>query len=168
MRKDMRQGLLDLELRKETWRTDVRYGPWTHEPDWTVWVHEGSGYTCSTFRNRAGAWCGYVWTGDDHPIHIPANMDDEWARDLTSHNPVYLSVHGGVTYHGRLEQPECGLDGIAVGFDCGHSYDVSPTDNYSGRSEEYRDLGYVVDQTEYLAEQILNFAPLHQLVRSSR
>jgi hypothetical protein len=150
-----------------SWRRKAPYGPWAQEPDWAVWEHD-NGYQCFTRRNSGGAWCGYVVVDPRHPINI--TLESQYGKqDLTSCNPVYLEVHGGVTWHASMNFDEVGIRALVVGFDCAHSGDKVPlTGSFSGLPDVYRDLDYAIEQTNHLADQINEYAPLWQLVEAGK
>ena len=169
MRSNYREGLHQGE-RDTGWRKRAVYGPWFSEPDWAAWDDDYSGCACAVQRNRSGAWCGYVFLPDGHPVdqprkHNPADDDDlSFGGDLTHGDPVWLDCHGGVTWHGPMNIPEANLSGTAVGFDCCHSSDAAPTHDWSGGT--YSDLEYVVDETTKLAAQISEYGRLQQLINA--
>ena len=122
--------------------------PWEDEPD--SLEAESHGFTIRLRRNtELGTWCGYVIIPADHPWHGLSY------GDLTD-----VRVHGGVTYSGNevfhLEW--------AVGFDCGHAFDLVPmlvSGKFAGTPLEtetgtYRDMPYVLDEARHLAEQAHN------------
>ena len=91
------------------------YGPgeWIDEPD--EMDFEYMGYSCKIKRNMMGSLCGYVKVPKDHPF-FGKSYDD-----------IPIEVHGGLTYAENLD------DGYWIGFDCGHSGDLSP---YSNKQRE--------------------------------
>jgi len=149
-------------------------GPWSDEPDKRQWVDETTGLDCLIVRNVAGALCGYVGVGPDHPWHgvdygdCTAGCGEPWC----GHSPDSLvDVHGGLTYSAGCQEhvdpakgichvPEPGRpdDVFWYGFDCAHAGDVLPTladvmrfpDSY----DVYRDFDYVTWQVELLAVQL--------------
>jgi hypothetical protein len=71
-----------------------------------------------------------------------------------------LLVHGGVTFSGHRDTERFNQFTWWFGFDCGHACDVVPgllklvgLLTRDGR-EEYRNLAYVFEQCEWLAEQL--------------
>jgi hypothetical protein len=148
---------------KITWGT----GPWQNEPDKEQWADEATGLPCLLVRNSAGALCGYVGVGPDHPWHGLGWYD----RALGD-----LRVHGTVNYADACQE---GPEGITIchvpgpgepenvwwlGFDCDHGFDIAP-----GReareaaammpplrlpSAEYRDVAYVKAECARLAAQV--------------
>lgn len=126
-------------------------GPWQDEPDEVVWFHEG--LPCFITRNGFGNWRGYVGVDESHPYY---GHDDE--------TEIELNVHGGVTFASRCdfrgayfasELNEHG-DLFWIGFDCQHYNDLSPlwSEHPANPNAVYRDLEYVVAETNRLAEQL--------------
>jgi hypothetical protein len=140
------------------WSDGARSGPWSLEPfDFGTWVDAQSGYTCAIKRNSSGSWCGYVYAGDDHPINTEGH-------NLEHGEPVWLDVHGGVTWHREMEVPDVNVSGKAVGFDCAHHGDMSPRDSLYGRGYgEYRTASFAIAEVRSLAKQIAEFRPIQQL-----
>jgi hypothetical protein len=157
-------GMYDgVELGRSEWPS----GPWDAEGfDWGTWSDAESGLRCAIKRNHSGSWCGYVVIPTNPPINerTPESEEEEdYVADLTAGNPVWLDVHGGVTFHGFWSLKEADLSGWAVGFDCSHSGDTSP--RYTAlHSGEYRDFLYVVAEVRSLAKQLAEYEPLKQLV----
>jgi hypothetical protein len=146
--------------------TDVP-GLWTAEPDTIAWTYNG--VPCHAARNRFGAWCGYAGVDPQHPWY--RREYQEWVPDPTDADEIdgeysYLpiEVHGGCTFSEWLgEADEFAPSPFRLwwfGFDCGHASDYIPLatwrDGYGWRTElsRYRDLGYVVRETERLAAQV--------------
>lgn len=142
-------------------RNEWKSGPWDLEPfDWAAWEDEETGFVCALKRNHSGTWCGYVVLPFDHPIRRYKDGD---MGDLQSGNPVWLDVHGGVTFDGPFRLEEADIAGVAVGFDCNHWQDLCP--RYTAMSEgEYRTADYAMGEVRSLARQIADFLPLEQLV----
>jgi hypothetical protein len=74
----------------------------------------------------------------------------------------HIDVHGGISHLGVA----CGIkenasdDLYAIGFDCGHFGDLSPSLIKYGASEgSYRNIDYVKSQVERLAHQIESISP---------
>ncbi len=119
--------------------------PWEQEPD--SLAAESCGFTIRLRRNtKLGTWCGYIIIPEGHPWHGCSYGD-----------LVDVSVHGGVTYSGN----EVFHEEWAVGFDCGHAFDMIPllvSEKYGGKPLEsetgtYRDMPYALDEARHLAEQ---------------
>ncbi len=141
-------------------------GPWDDEPDRVDFHHVG--LPCLLLRSRNGNWCGYVGLPKGHP--------DFGA----SYNDVEVEVHGGLTYGEKCDGsrichvPEPGEsdDRWWLGFDCHHCWDIAPgfevrlkstgTDVRDPESQ-YRDVRYVRNQTEHLAEQLARRIPADPL-----
>lgn len=117
-------------------RTDWGSGPWDAEPDQVEWRDPVTNLVCLLRRNFTGAWCGYVGLPSDHPLH------NQSAFDLPP-----ITVHGGVTYAG----PVGARDLWFIGFDCVHSGDNAPNQNFQFGT--YRDIAYVTAETVNLAMQ---------------
>ena len=142
-------------------RSGWKSGPWDAEPyDWAVWEDETTGFVCTIRRNHSGSWCGYVLLPFDHPIR---RYRDGEHGNLTEGNPVWLDVHGGVTFDGPFRLEEADLAGVAVGFDCAHFGDLVP--RYADRDAgHYRTAQFAIDEVQSLARQINEYEPLGQLV----
>lgn len=126
------------------------------EPDYTRWVHRGTGLPCITRRLAVGAWAGYVGVPPGHPAY------QQSGGSLTVHGYVEITAPGE-----RFQlDPE---DHWWFGFDCGHSEcgDFVPGYAHMARtlhlpSEHdvndpaltYRHLAYVQDECEKLAAQL--------------
>jgi hypothetical protein len=136
-------------------------GPWQNEPDRVDFVH--AGFACLALRGAChGAWCAYVGVPSDHPAY-GKNYDD-----------VDVGVHGGLTYAGKCREPICHVpepgmpdDVWWFGFDCAHAWDLAPGHEALARpfriahpppdgmpEDVYRDLPFVRQQIESLAEQL--------------
>lgn len=131
-------------------------GPWVHEPNRHEWRHEG--FPCLIVRNPMGALCGYVGVSKGHP----------WFEK--SYNDVDAEAHGGLTYGAFCAGHVCHVPAPGeedhvywLGFDASHAYDLSPglraiRDGFGWTrayetGETYRDLAYMMQQTEHLARQ---------------
>ena len=101
-------------------------------------------------------YCGdnYVGVNPGHPWHEKAYQNIEES----------INVHGGLTYSGKCSGSICHTpkegepDNVYwLGFDCSHLYDLVPLntryDGLCSPDDRYRDVGYVKNQVEYLAEQ---------------
>lgn len=153
---------------KSTWER----GPWDDEPDRIEFrVPECPALACLMVRGPMGSWCGYVGVPPGHPAHGQGYSDDATAG---------LEVHGGLTYAAPCQtdsaRGHCALichvpepgesdDVWWLGFDCGHSFDVSPammamlrgirgTGGGLMPEDRYRDLAYVRAEVEGLARQL--------------
>ncbi len=140
-------------------------GPWDSEPDKMQWPDAATGLPCLAVRHeRMGHWCGYVGVPEGHP------------KFGASYNDVDVEVHGGLTFAaacrpGAEDKAVCHVPGPGesdkvwwLGFDCAHSWDLSPEDATRsereggiwkrGAEEEYRTLNYVKNQCANLARQL--------------
>lgn len=123
-------------------------GPWQNEPDEYHWQFRG--LKCSIIRCReTGCWAGFVLV--DPPIYIDTKK---------------LIVHGGITF----EQIRWNIfTSYWIGFDCAHWGDFCPqvaailaensnrafANSYSALANRfYRDMPFVIEQTEKLAQQV--------------
>ena len=82
--------------------------------------------------------CGYVELLDGHP----------W-RELASWD-VSASVHGGVSFAGRLRSRE----GYWIGFDCAHAGDAMPTLDGRMIGDRVWTVDEVAEEVEQLAAQV--------------
>jgi hypothetical protein len=135
-------------------------GPWCDEPDRVEF--EAHGLPCLLRRNDLGAWCGYAAVPPGHPLH--GQRYD--CPDLDAHGGITFAgpCHGEICHVPRPGQPD---NVWWFGFDCAHCFDLVPgmekllkesreqlgLSGHRFRSE-YRDLAYVTEQTESLAEQL--------------
>jgi hypothetical protein len=116
---------------------------------------EVCGYLCEIKRHdRLGHLCGYVTVPFGHPAHA-----------LTYFDPLLegIDVHGGLTYS----------DNGKHGFDCAHAGDYVPSvmtelaaiGHKSAvpvfEEEDYKTLGFVVDQVISLAVQLKSLEAHH-------
>lgn len=127
-------------------------GPWNDEPNRLNWKHKG--LDCMLVRHFSSLhWCGYVGLEKSHPLHGVDYNDDRLNE---------VRVHGGMTYSESCGGFVCHIkeDGSDetwwIGFDCAHSGDISPRhdSNEIWNRGVYRDMGYVKQQTERLADQL--------------
>ena len=65
-------------------------------------------------------------------------------------NGILFNIHGGITFSGELKEEK----GFWYGFDCAHCDDLSPLMSGGSHYGEYRDMEYVTNETESLAEQL--------------
>ena len=142
-------------------KSDWGEGPWQSEPDRLEFHH--AGLPCIVLRHpELGHFCGYAAVPPGHPAH---------GKDYDS---VGVEAHGGLTYADRCSGQVCHVpqageseDVWWLGFDCGHAFDFSPGARARLRSlgfdrhrdEVYRDIAYVRQQTESLAEQLQAMQP---------
>jgi hypothetical protein len=137
-------------------------GPWVDEPDRIDW-RDLTGFPQFIKRGPFGAWCGYVGVDSTHPYYERERID------------AALNVHGGITYadhcqHGdgsveksdmicHIPQGEESPHVWWIGFDCGHYADYVPGMHLyipqSFMDSTYRNVSYVVEETQKLALQLL-------------
>ncbi len=141
---------------KSTWPR----GAWDNEPDRIEW--RSGALACLIVRSAStGALCGYVGVPPGHAWHGKKYSDDAlWNVD----------IHGGLTYADpcvegghicHVPQPGEPDEVWWLGFDCGHSWDISPAFGRlpgfsvepSSFGESYKGVAYVRAQVERLAEQ---------------
>ncbi len=149
-------------------------GPWNNEEDHAVWIDDATNLDCMINRGPAGALCGYVGVGPDHPLH-----GKQYCTAETDH----LDVHGSLTYSDACQEggdichvPAEGREHDIwwFGFDCAHFGDVcprmdadlremraripempSPLGDYGPLGQAtYKDWAYVVNEVHSLARQL--------------
>lgn len=104
---------------------------WLNEKDYYELIIKG--YKCEIKRNKhTGHLNGYITVSPDH---ILLKEDLQWSSAL--------DVHGGVTYQ----------NGNTVGFDCAHHMDYSPLSPYNSSDSVYRNVEFVTNELNDLAEQ---------------
>ena len=127
-------------------------GEWDNEPDRVDFLH--AGFSCFILRNHMGNWCGYVGVPSTHPAYCK------------EYNEVDVNVHGGLTYANKCQHvichiPEPGMpdDVWWLGFDTGHSHDLTPgfprgfiDGMFEGTT--YKNMDYTINETKQLAEQL--------------
>lgn len=156
-------------VESDTWidKSSWPRGPWRGEPDRVEWRDETTGLVCLALRHaRHGHWCGYVAVPLGHPWY---------GRGYDG--GLGVEVHGGLTFAApymeddrpqrervcHVPRPGESDDVWWLGFDCGHSWDLSPGMRAmlgtlgimeSPVSERYRDLVYVEGECRSMAGQI--------------
>lgn len=155
---------------KSTWGD----GPWQDEPDKAQWQDELTRLPCLMHRSRSsGGLCGYVGVPPGHPWYGVQH-------DAVGDDDAHVSVHGGLTFSDFCREGANESEGIChvpgpgepervwwLGFDCGHSGDLSPAVNATLRElgherrcrfgeshQTYRTLEYVKAQCARLAQQV--------------
>jgi len=140
-------------LKSWNWADDrkasFRPGEWMNEPDKMQWKTK-AGLDGLIVRNSNGCLCGYVGIGPQHP-NYQKKYDD-----------LHVSCHGGLTYGDMCQGAICHVPEPGepehlywLGFDCAHSGDDSPSHaHYREWHATYRDIDYVRDEVESLAEQL--------------
>lgn len=126
---------------------------WEDEPSLVIWHKTLSlDYICMAKRHPSmGFLCGYVGVPPGHPAY-GQGYSEEALYDI--------HVHGGLTYADESRWEE--LDTLPddwwwLGFDCGHGGDIIPKMPYTAVSfagDTYRNISYVIEQCESLAEQL--------------
>ena len=158
---------IEAKIDKSAWPP----GPWHTEPDRVEWKTE-AGYPALIIRvSYSGHLCGYVAVPPGHPAHghsyaTEYETDANGERDYDKPRPNPLNgirVHGGITYTEKCAGRVCHVpapgepdDVWWVGFDCNHAYDLAPNYGSAYRTvmADYRDVDYVREQCELLAEQL--------------
>jgi len=139
-------------------RTGFPPGPWDNEPDKTQWTTK-AGLPGLLVRNRIGSLCAYAAVTPGHPPH---------GTDYDKAQATYeITAHGGLTYSNTCQAdgpichtPEPGQpdDVWWFGFDCAHGNDASPgleyVMGYFSFTRTYRDIHYVTEEVENLAQQL--------------
>lgn len=133
-----------------------RRGPWDDEPDHHRWTTE-QGYDANVLRG--GVWkglCGYITVPLVHGV-----------SGITYFSEIIyeLNVHGGITLTDQVRVNEAGefewSDRFwTFGFDASHFLDLTPRlpiamwDSIAQIGGEYRDMEYMVAQTNSLSVQL--------------
>jgi len=156
-RKAIEEYVSEIAEKKETWPEGV----WNNEPDRVEWRAEFNGKTfpCLLIRNWLGTWCGYVAVDSTHPYYNK-NYSEERISHLNCHGGLtYASFCGGSIYHIPLGEEEDKV--FWFGFDAAHSGDLIPGMPFREKLtleslswETYRDLNYMENQTDQLAQQL--------------
>ena len=152
-------------------------GKWVTEPD--SFEFEYKGFTC--FGKRfgiwdgpnadhlfGGQWNGYIILPQDHPWY---------GKRLSNEDFFDIEIHGGITYCDYAPTEWGDNKKFIIGFDCGHSYDLTPSmidmkkrvmedmlnkmpslmrqiaENSSIFKETYRTYEFVVEEVKKLADQ---------------
>lgn len=121
---------------------------WLSEEDEYYFAHRG--LDCAIIRNKHTLTLnGYVSVPNDHLLSEVHHFDIE--RNV--------SVHGGLTFSGRIE--DLG-DKWTFGFDCSHLGDLIPIVLHVGGkipayalSGTYRNVDYVMGEVRRLANQLI-------------
>lgn len=123
------------------------------EGDYYEWNNT---FDCVIKRNQLKCWCGYV--------KIPLNIYNSIYSTYPNFQPY---CHGGITYTEKFENY------YMIGFDTSHSGDLVPElfflhqgiweglksfnlYNDQPNIDIYRDKEYVISQTNYIVEQIID------------
>jgi hypothetical protein len=116
------EGLKAIHLLSSEEKLKWGYGEWVEEADVIEFRYKG--YLCWIRRNLAatGTLCGYVIIHPNHP----------WFDK--HYDAIEADCHGGLTFSEVL----FGTGEFAVGFDCGHSWDLLPIiEETQRRCDEY-------------------------------
>lgn len=107
-----------------------------------------------------GHWCGYVGVPNDSKLkgkNYYFHTESENSLSKLERAISDISVHGGLTYAGKLSKEKI-KDGLwYFGFDCGHSGDLEPfiVKEYPElASGSYKDKKFVMVEVENLARQL--------------
>jgi hypothetical protein len=124
-------------------------GPWDGEPDRIEWRKPGSPLPRMAIRNHFGAWCGYVGVPEGHPL---------FGKGWDAPECEAIAVHGGLTYGNACAGNVCHVPQPGepdhvwwLGFDCAHCFDHAPGLGVRFEGDTYRDVAYVIAETERLA-----------------
>lgn len=165
---------IEIKEEEHTFTSDQKlkwfgYGEWVEEFDHIRFEYMGC--ECIIFRvclrepfvkeeyYFGGHLCGYVKIPKSHPYQSLSYSDME------------IECHGGLTYGERHE-------GYWIGFDCGHSFDVVPSMEFTKTLDKetqelkkkfnlenspifqrhYRNVDYVIDQCVSIVDQLKNIA----------
>ena len=142
-------------------------GPWQDEKDKAQWIDPETGLDCLIVRSPGGGnLCGYVGVPDTHPLY---------GKD---YNDIDVNAHGGLTFSAKCAETSdesrfiCHVPAPGrpdhvwwFGFDCAHSWDVSPAyaSRYggvfsSGDDQSYKTWNYVRNEIHGLAQQLAAFS----------
>ncbi len=137
------------------------------------WFDEESGMPCLMVRNHGGVWCGYVGVNSNHPLYgigygeaySPDIGLGQFETDML--NAANNAAHAELTFsskcapddkeHGICHIVEKGEDDDVwwFGFDCGHSYDATPSFNIDmGGDKTYCTKAYVEGVCRNLAKAL--------------
>lgn len=158
--------------------------PWETEPDSKQWTHLG--LDCVIVRMKElGHLCGYVRVPEGHVLHgvdyssespALATALEELKQQPMPDNPsfgvmlgclsgelnatpeIVLDVHGGITYAKDHQPKESSDGGWWFGFDCAHLGDLSPLMGFDMGGDVYRDMEYVTNEANRLADQLAALA----------
>lgn len=151
--------------------------PWRDEPNEKHW--EAHGLQCAIYRNGVGALCGYVGVPAEHPLYgvkysdevpnppkqqleRPADVDKVGVLNVLAHLvkeddswdlAMLLDCHKGLTFSGGFQPDYDQKELWWFGFDCAHAGDLAPG-LLHGEGDVYRDMSYVIAETENLAKQL--------------
>lgn len=118
-------------------------GPWDNEPD--IVKFQAFGYDCEARRNRMGAWCGYVSLPLEHDW--TKRMVTDWGTEWAAYHFCKLVEYVG--------EPNLLRQTLKVGFDCAHSWDITPrfADMIIDENASYKDLAFVINKILEIAQK---------------
>ena len=148
-------------------------GVWNDEPDKIQWRDEATGLPCLIVRGPIAVLCGYVGVSKGHRLY------GKFYEELSEEDCV--EIHNGLNFGSKCQVGEdthalvChtvedGEDDDVwwLGFDCGHSGDITP-DRKGGRKYDfsihgytYKDVDYVKNEVKDLARQLKNLMGAQQ------
>lgn len=141
---------------KEKWQK----GEWDSEIDNLEWKEPKTNYQCAIIRHNIGYLCGYVKIPPGNILHniekyTLIKVPEIWKKKLEDNEDMQeirnlFFCHGGITYDQNKEEERW------LGFDCGHSGDISPGSS-RWEDSEYRNIKYVKESCERLATQIYEY-----------
>lgn len=141
-------------------------GEWSNEPDKKQWLDEETGLPCLIVRSEvSGALCGYVGVSKEHRYYEKG------------YDGIDVEVHGGLTFSGKCQETQNECEGVChkapegqddiwwLGFDCAHSWDLSPrlgtllialhlSYPEGSLGETYRNFAYVTKEVQKLAKAL--------------
>lgn len=113
---------------------------WENEPNKLDF--ESNGFQCRIRRiDHSGHLCGYVGIDKNHRLYGIDYMSEEIPR---------IDVHGGITFSAKFKNSDLWW----FGFDCAHLGDFCPKQYFRSDEDIYRNIGYVKNETENLADQL--------------
>ncbi len=110
--------------------------------EWIYTAQNDTFYKCHIKRNPHHLFlCGYVDITTDNKLF---GLD---------YSEINFTVHGGLTYFHQED------DICVYGFDCGHFSDMMfNTDFLKTRNGVYRNMDFVINECQFLAEQFSGFS----------
>lgn len=136
------------------------------------WLDEETAMPCLMLRNHGGVWCGYVGVNSNHPLY-GIGYDAAFSEDLPEEdakmlNAAHEAAHAELTFSSKCapDDKEHGICHIVeededdnvwwFGFDCGHSYDATPSyDMHISDGATYCTKAYVEDVCRKLAKALI-------------
>ncbi len=142
--------------------------PWKDEPDFAYFTDQDTGLNYFILRNLdIGILCGYVIVTKEEIELLKPKIND-------------FDVHWGVSFCDRLNLnyaksilKHINVSGsvFAIGFDCGHAYDLLPfrfakefsflhskeSFTFQSKKDIYKDIKFVQNECKKLAVQVADF-----------